>query len=190
MAAIVPIATALVGGYFSNKANKRATKTQADATKAATDYQTKRDSVTDKRYDDEVADKKMRWDAYQRDLAEWKARHGYGPAASGGGGGGGGGLAGGLTVADFDALHKSGVGAAPAPPTLRDLGPGFGGTRLPAYDPKNPNAGPAPVFGGMSLPALPPSGSGSSPADVSAMPTLADLGKWNDWEPYLNPQQA
>lgn len=71
-----------------------------------------------------------------------------------------------VAVAARAAVMQPGYSAQPAQPTMRDMAPG-----APA-----PADAPAPMAAGH--------------ADVSTMPTVADLGQWNKWEPYLQQNRA
>lgn len=77
-AILIGAGVAAAGGVAKAKidsnANKRALAVQTHAGDAALDYQKGRDTIGDQRYADAEAN-------YQRDLAEWKTRHGYGGAA-------------------------------------------------------------------------------------------------------------
>lgn len=83
--------------------------------------------------------------------------------------------------------YLASMGKGPAPARGVDVGLPGGWT------------GSAPLIGQPAQPTLSDMApAGSQPAakpDVSTMPvstkpTLADLGKWNEWDQYLNPQQA
>ena len=80
MPAAVPIAVAGVGAVagianakIQSNAAKRAAQAQERSTADALSYQKSRDAIADQRYD-------RKWQAYQDAVADYRSRHGGGPA--------------------------------------------------------------------------------------------------------------
>jgi len=159
VAAVGAAATVAVG-YMQHRAASNAAKAQERASKEALFHETQREAIGDKRYDDQAARVAAGDAAYQRDLAEWKARHGYGP--SGGG-----------------APGKAQENYSGAPPPGQ-VGGGWTGPMAAQPRTLQDLAGAAP--GGFG--AAPTADQAGSMADASTGQgqTLQDLSEWNDWK--------
>lgn len=151
---------AIVGGVVSAKANANATKAQMKSNSDALAYQKEQDQYLRSRYELEDQREQEARTGYQQYLAS----QGKGPAPS--------------SVRTPNLIQGNGLAVTKsgtvAPPTLRDM--------APAAPPSMPAAGPV-----APPPALTPSDmAAAGSADVSTMPTIADVGRWNEWDPYLN----
>lgn len=93
---------------------------------------------------------------------QYLAANGKGPAPGGNG------------VAIPNLMQGHGAIAGGGTPTIRDMAP-MGAAAGPA---------PAPALTVADGPV-----SAASGGDVSTMPTIADTGRWNEWDPYLRQNQ-
>lgn len=157
-AAAITAAGVYAASRASSNASKRAASIQAKSTADALAYEKEQNQYVRSRYEKEDA----REDEARKLYQQYLAANGRGPAPAPAAAGGGAAPTG--SAGPAGAMGSMAAMGLTAQPTIRDMAPGGAAPALTAAD--------GPV-------------SAASGADVSTMPTIADSGRWNEWEPYL-----